>query len=100
MLPKLNSPTLDKTKLDSVGRAMLRHLKAHQPNRMRALVSQGLLEDHLLQGQEAAEQWTQAALKKGMDHQSVREVVRETWISLPDISRPKDPLTPQNLTTS
>jgi len=78
-------------KLDQIGsiaRLTLRHMKAHQPNRYRMLRKSGQLKEYLESVQRQGENYQEKAKRKGQPEDQTREVIRETWISLPDLPDP------------
>jgi hypothetical protein len=80
----------DDLELDGFGREKLRHLKKHQPNLHRYLKSQGKVLEYVLSVQEQAGLYLDKANEAGRPIQETLDVIRETWISLPDVDDPQD----------
>jgi AcrR family transcriptional regulator len=76
--------------LHGVGQEVLYHLKTHRPRLYRYLRSRGEVKEHVLQAQEQAERYANRADEKGRPPEETWEVIRETWISLPDVDEPAD----------
>ena len=60
-----------------------RHMVKHQPNRRRALGPK--VKEYLEDIQSQADQYQTQATSEGVPFETTREVIRETWISLPDL---------------
>ncbi len=88
------------SQLHAFGRQKLRHLKKHQPNLYRYLKSQGKVMEHVLGVQDQAELYLDKANDAGRPIEETLDVIRETWISLPDVDSPQDerPLPPDDVT--
>jgi hypothetical protein len=76
--------------LDGIGRSVLQHMKKHQPNLYRHLRQKGGLRQYLLSVQEQAGQYLEKADAAGRPFEETQEVIRETWISLPDVDAGED----------
>ncbi len=76
--------------LDGIGRSVLRHMKKHQPNLYRHLRKKGELREYLLSVQKQAGQYLEKADAAGRPFEETQEVIRETWISLPDVDAGED----------
>ncbi len=76
--------------LDGIGRAKLRHMQKHQPNLCRHLKSQNKLMPFLLNVQEQAALYIEKATAADRPFEETWDVIRETWISLPDVDGPQD----------
>ena len=80
----------DDLELNGFGREKLRHLKKHQPKLHQYLKSQGKVLEYVLSVQEQAELYLDQANEAGRPIQETLDVIRETWISLPDVDRPQE----------
>ncbi|GEM_PF-3327322 len=80
----------DDLELNGFGREKLRHLKKHQPKLHQYLKSQGKVLEYVLSVQEQAELYLDQANEAGRPIQETLDVIRETWISLPDVDDPQD----------
>jgi hypothetical protein len=76
--------------LNAVGRQVLQHLTRNQPNLYKYLLSKGQVKEHVLQAQAQAEKYMEQADEKGRPPDETWDVIRETWISLPDVDEPAD----------
>ncbi len=95
------SQELISDELDGIEREKLRHMEKHQPNLYRHLQDQGQLRAYILDIQEQAGQYLERALEAGRPFEETHDVIRETWISLPDVDDPQDasPAPTTDLTT-
>jgi hypothetical protein len=75
--------------LRAVGTEVLRHLKEYQPNRYKMLVKSGQLMSYVLQQQEMAERYEDQATNSGQHPTQTWEVIRDRFISLPDLEKPR-----------
>jgi len=76
--------------LRAVGHMVLRHLKKHQPNLHKYLKSRGQVMEYVLQAQRQGEAYMDRADAAGRPPEEPFEVIRETWVSLPDVDEPQD----------
>ena len=83
-------PNNQASELRGTGEEVLRHLKKHQPNLYKYLVSKGQVMQYVLQAQEQAENYMEKADAAGRPPEETEEIIRETWISLPDVDQPQD----------
>ncbi len=75
--------------LNAFGWMKLRHMENHQPNLMKYLKDRNELESYILQVQEDATDYLRQATDAGEDEQVINEIIRDTWISRPDVADPK-----------
>lgn len=87
--PKNPAP-VDWDKLNAFGEMKLRHLQKHQPNLYRYLIETKQLQHHLISVQEQATAYLEQAINSGQDPNVTDEVIRETWISQPDVDDPEN----------
>ena len=85
-----NPAPVDWDKLNAFGTMKLRHLQKHQPNLYLHLVQTNQLQQHLVSVQEQATLYLEQAINAGRDPNETDEVIRETWISQPDVDSPED----------
>jgi len=95
----MNEP-IPQNEMRGFGREKLRHLKKHQPKLHQYLKSQGKVLEYVLSVQEQAELYLDQANEAGRPIQETLDVIRETWISLPDVDQPRDePIPPADSLT-
>lgn len=83
-----------KTKLDGTGRQILRHLETYQPNRLKHLKQTNQLPQYVLNMQEMAFRYLQQAGDAGRPIEETLEIIREMFVSLPDLDFEKDHQSP------
>jgi len=74
--------------IGAIASMALRHMQEYQPNRYRVLKKSDRLKAYLEDIQKQAENYMGKALRKGQPEDRTREVIRETWINLPDLPDP------------